>query len=522
MKKIYFVLAMSMVSLGSMNAQETYEDTKLFPEDLNGTARYVGMGGALDALGADISTIGTNPAGIGMFRTSQVTATMSVNNQLNAPAGLGSSTYVGFDQMGLVWALSKKGENQLNLGFNYKKMKDNNFLLGVSDRLNGASQNKFSYLKLACAGDNDDLNLSQLDDLYNTTLIQSIINKDPLTTVMGYNEASGYNTENYNYGYVSQYDFNVSGAINNRFYLGFTMGIYDVNLSSESVYTETLIQDNKELGDFSVIDNRRITGTGFDMKLGVIFMPIENSGFRIGASIATPTWYNLSTSNYTYAQMDGTIINAIKPYNPNYKADDVYDYKLFTPWKFGVSLGNTFGRELAVGISYQYADYSATKNRVLEDYGYDEDAPSYNDVDMNRHTGTMLQGVHTLKIGAEYRPTPEFSVRAGYNLVSSVFKKDAYKDTGIWSYGTYYSSQMDYNNWGDTNRVTFGLGYNKGHWAFDFAYQISKQDGTYKPFEDASGQIAWNDGVEYIENYSNAVNISKKRQQFMATLTYKF
>ena len=54
----------------SMMAQETYENAKLVTPDLNGTARYVGMGGALEALGADISTMGSNPAGIGMFRKS--------------------------------------------------------------------------------------------------------------------------------------------------------------------------------------------------------------------------------------------------------------------------------------------------------------------------------------------------------------------------------------------------------------------------------------------------------------------
>ena len=53
-----------------MAAQETYENAKIASTDLNGTARYVGMGGAMEALGADISTMSTNPAGIGLFRKS--------------------------------------------------------------------------------------------------------------------------------------------------------------------------------------------------------------------------------------------------------------------------------------------------------------------------------------------------------------------------------------------------------------------------------------------------------------------
>lgn len=43
-KKCFFLAAMSVLTL-PMLAQETYENTKLIDNDLNGTARYVGMGG---------------------------------------------------------------------------------------------------------------------------------------------------------------------------------------------------------------------------------------------------------------------------------------------------------------------------------------------------------------------------------------------------------------------------------------------------------------------------------------------
>ena len=60
MKNRYFLFATALMIAMSANAQETYENAKLVGEDLNGTARYVGMGGAMEALGADVSTIGTN------------------------------------------------------------------------------------------------------------------------------------------------------------------------------------------------------------------------------------------------------------------------------------------------------------------------------------------------------------------------------------------------------------------------------------------------------------------------------
>ena len=65
MKAKYIMMAAAMVALPTA-AQETYENAKLAGTDLNGTARYVGMGGAMEALGADLSTISTNPAGIGL------------------------------------------------------------------------------------------------------------------------------------------------------------------------------------------------------------------------------------------------------------------------------------------------------------------------------------------------------------------------------------------------------------------------------------------------------------------------
>ena len=77
MKKICFA-AFALMSVLSAAAQDTYESARLLGSDLNGTARYVGMGGAMDALGADISTISTNPAGIGLFRHSHFSLSMGL------------------------------------------------------------------------------------------------------------------------------------------------------------------------------------------------------------------------------------------------------------------------------------------------------------------------------------------------------------------------------------------------------------------------------------------------------------
>ena len=101
---------------------------------------------------------------------------------------------------------------------------------------------------------------------------------------------------------------------------------------------------------------------------------------------------------------------------------------------------------------------------------------------MNNHTKQTLKGVSTFKIGIEAKPIEELAIRAGYNYVSPMYKKDGYKDSTIDSWGSYYASQTDFVNWKDTNRFTFGLGYYLGKFNIDLAYQYTAQNGDFYPF----------------------------------------
>ena len=85
MKRVKIILPalLGLMTIPAM-AQETYQDAKLAETALTGTARYVGMGGAMEALGADLSTISTNPAGIGMFRKRQAALSAGVLAQSSA------------------------------------------------------------------------------------------------------------------------------------------------------------------------------------------------------------------------------------------------------------------------------------------------------------------------------------------------------------------------------------------------------------------------------------------------------
>lgn len=543
MKKIFLSACLLSLFMAHAHAQETYENTKLIDNDLNGTARYVGMGGAMEALGADISVINSNPAGIGLFRRSSGSVSFGLVSQDGASSfKYGNKTNASFDQAGFVYSLRDGRRTFINFGFNYHKSKNFDYILNAASGLNGASQHKLSYMKALANENNLDKTssgwrgkfayTSQLDNLYYNTLM--------MTSSDGffYNDASRYEFGRAETGYIGEYDFNTSVNVNDRVYLGITIGIHDVHYTGHSLYNEALVNlNNQTAGDITVNDERRITGTGYNASFGIIFRPVDASPFRIGLSVTTPTWYDLKTSNYTYlinnTKADGG--GKLQGDYPNYTTGESYEFKLFTPWKFGVSLGHTVGNYLALGASYEYADYSRLDTRVNDGYDVDYWGDVYehssSDEPMNRHTRETLKAVSTLKIGAEAKVMPNLAVRAGYNYVSPMFKKEGYKDGNIDSYGSNYSSATDYTNWEATNRYTVGVGYTLGKMSFDLAYQYAQTNGKFHPFADSyldytyPGQDSNGNDVtmtESLDNYANAVKVSNKRNQLLLTLTYRF
>lgn len=543
MKKIFFSACLLSLFMAHAHAQETYENTKLIDNDLNGTARYVGMGGAMEALGADISVINSNPAGIGLFRRSSGSVSFGLVSQDGASSfKYGNKTNASFDQAGFVYSMRDGRRTFFNFGFNYHKSKNFDYILNAASGLNGASQHKLSYMKALANENNLDKTssgwrgkfsyTSQLDNLYYNTLM--------MTSSDGffYNDASRYEFGRAETGYIGEYDFNTSVNVNDRVYLGITIGIHDVHYTGHSLYSEALVNlNNQTAGDITVNDERRITGTGYNASFGIIFRPVDASPFRIGLSVTTPTWYDLKTSNYTYlinnTKADGG--GKLQGDYPNYTTGESYEFKLFTPWKFGVSLGHTVGNYLALGASYEYADYSRLDTRVNDGYDVDYWGDVYehssSDEPMNRHTRETLKAVSTLKIGAEAKVMPNLAVRAGYNYVSPMFKKEGYKDGNIDSYGSNYSSATDYTNWEATNRYTVGVGYTLGKMSFDLAYQYAQTNGKFHPFADSyldytyPGQDSNGNDVtmtESLDNYANAVKVSNKRNQLLLTLTYRF
>lgn len=542
MKSKYFLLAaMGLMALPGA-AQETYQSEKLISNDLNGTARYVGMGGAMEALGGDISTMSSNPAGIGLFRRSTIAASGGFVAQSGAKTSFtydqvpfsfnGDKTNASFDQAGFVWANRTGKSSFLNFGFNYHKGQNFDQILNAAGTLRGASQNKLTSnkyvggrlgnsqttgLDAAYAGGYDNagnyvqgLTEYYLDDQGNVV--------DPSSTAerhVDYADGQSYRFGQYQHGYIGHYDFNISGNIKDQIYLGLTLGIQDVHYNSQLAYNE-LLEQNQYSQSW---ENMRITGTGFDVKFGAIFRPIASSPFRIGVYVNTPEFYDLRLRSSYDVEMGYVGPNS----NARTRGGDVdYDFHIYTPWKFGLSLGHTIGDYLALGFTYEYSDYGSLDNRIDDggyyDYYWDDwyDSSS-SDENMNDNTKEVLKGVHTLKFGVEYKPISILSLRLGYNYISPKFEKDGFRDQTIVSPGTAYATSTNYTNWRSTNRVTAGVGVTLDKFFMDLAYQYSHTGGDFYPFQDYNPTGSVSDG-----NYVAPNKVSNNRNQLLFTLGYRF
>ena len=518
-KKIMFgLMALAVITA---NAQETYENANLMKPELTGTARYIGMGGAMESLGADISTISTNPAGIGLFRSSSVNLSFGLSSQQDVTTyGSDHKTVPSFDQAGFVYSMRTNSRSFLNFAFNYSKSRNFNQILNAAGKLNGSAQNKLTYNKFVGNEDfiyidkdgtllSNYIQFSQLDYLYANN-INYEEDADGNGSFYGY-DGDAYDMYRAQSGYIGRYDFNISGNVNNRFYWGVTVGVQDVHYNGFSDYIENLGGSTVE-----VMDTRKITGNGVDIKAGVILRPVEESPFRIGLSVSTPTWYKLTTSNYTsMSLLNGNVSQQL--FAP--EIGESYEFKLYTPWKFGASLGHTVGNNLALGLSYEYADYSTADTRVIDGYDYYGNEESYSEYATNQHTKNTLKGVSTIKAGLEFKPDPSLAVRLGFNYVAPMYDKLGVKDGTLDSYGVFYQSQSDFTNWEDTYRLTAGLGYNIDKFSIDLAYQYSTTNGNFSPFYDCADNI---NSESLTNNNFDVCKVSNKRHQLMLTLGYRF
>ena len=548
MKKRLFSIGMLAMAAVAAVAQTQYDAARFSGGELNGTARFVGMGGAMSALGADISVIGTNPAGIGLFRSHDLSLSFGFNKNVTN-SNLGGTevkderTRASFDQLGFVYSTKIGNKTDLryfNIGFNYHKMANFNRQFSSRGNLNGSSLSwQMQDMMLGTGAYQNQASYDALLDAENpytssayygtpflgsmgvrTGLVDDVTGNDGSFGMMGWNGASGdyYSREE---GGINAYDFNLSFNVQDRFYFGATLGVYDVNYSRYSSYYETVLDDKgNDNGSFQLNNWFTTDGAGLDLKLGVIVRPMEYSPFRIGFAVHTPIWYSL---NDRYTATLGTDILAFpEKYTENlsdyYAPDASYllEYQLATPWKFNVSMGTTFSNVLAVDAEYEFANYA--KARYKDAGGYDLAAA-------NGAVDKYLKNVHTFRIGMEAKFTPQFSFRAGYNYVTSPIADNSARyvpnlSTNKADYIWFDETRTDpeYHNLKARNTLTLGLGYRGKFMYADVAYKYDFYKSDFYMFDDYRFS---NDGNSIVSRNSAAA-VNHDRHQLLLTLGVKF
>lgn len=515
-----------------LSAQDIYKMEMLSGSDLNGTARFVGMGGAMSSLGADLSTMTTNPAGIGLYRRSDISVSASVLSQPNAEEFYDrNKAQMSFDQAGFVYAMPVGDEvRYVNFGFNYQKRRNLKSYIGINNFATGGLSQTQQMMDLAY-GNNGWLDLSDgsSDRDYTTPLTLAgyetyLLDGDATN---GYSPASAerYNYKRVQYGGVHEYDFHVSMNWEDQVYVGLTFGVYDVDIHSKSLYGETGLYSTTDAsfgGSYAVDNLEELTGSGYDFKLGVILRPIEDSPFRVGVAVHTPIFFDLTSRRNlnvasTFYASDATSTEADKNYSYSLPVDN--DYMIRTPWKFNISAATTVANVLAIDAEYEYRDYGSARVRYPNYDGWWKDnwSDGDNDYGLEQEAKKYLKGVSTFRIGAEWRVIPGAYLRLGYNYESSPFSKKAFLNEFAEGSSYYYSTGTDYANLSAINRVTAGFGVRGKHWYADFAYQYQHQTADFYAFHVPTQNVYDNE-----TNALSAAKVDLNRHQALLTIGYKF
>ena len=126
MKRILtFIVGLSCLAISAQNIDDVLRYSR---ENLQGTARFQGMGGAFGALGGDLSALNINPAGSAIFTNSLITITganFHQNNESSYFGTLSTEKRNSFDlnQFGGVFVFKSKNASdpwqKLALAVNY-------------------------------------------------------------------------------------------------------------------------------------------------------------------------------------------------------------------------------------------------------------------------------------------------------------------------------------------------------------------------------------------------------------------
>ena len=492
-KKILASVALLAGASSALMAQTALDAYQISQGDLKGTARFMSMSGAFTALGGDPSVLTQNPAGIGVYRNSEVNASMDINIQSVKATGISTDqTKVTSPNISYIGALNTGSEvmNYFNWGISYGRLVS--FDAKYKGTINGINSSLTNYVADYTAAEGwtpAQLNgYGGADPFYDTYAPwMSILmfnayainpsTKDGTDYLGLYNGTPGTATfDVLQKGYVDQYNISFGGNFSNVVYWGINFGIIDIEYKNWTYYTETfndaIIANagatgrTTGLGQMGIESAKRISGSGFNFGAGVILRPIPQ--LRFGVSVKTPTYYNLNYDAYTRTQYNyelssGAARHGYFPNNDTYGADDYFSFKCRTPLELNLGLATVIANRAIVSVDYEYKPY---QNMNVKD----DDGNTYNNVKSAIKTYYKAQNI--VRVGAEYRLTPQWTIRAGYAYESSPVT-DEFKNSDVPVYTSGpddTETQASYIVPKATQYITCGLGWHYKSFYADAAY----------------------------------------------------
>ncbi|OFY67419.1 MAG: hypothetical protein A2V64_08760 [Bacteroidetes bacterium RBG_13_43_22] len=459
-----------------------------------GTARFMSMGGAFTALGGDISSLSQNPAGIGVFRSSELSLTPQLFHIKTTASLNGSKTsdYIynfNLAQAGMVANIidnnSESGLLSLNFGYSFNKTNNLNqsiIIDGISDYSSLTdfwADNAEGYYKDELIDEVPDSYLAWetwlLDSLpgYNTSYgtVFSNYGDDP-PSVYGQNMRRLVSYE----GYTGEHAISVGGNLSNKLYFGASLGISHLDYSSKYEHLEsTDISLPSEFESFNYTFYYSNKGTGYGLKLGAIYRPLEI--LRIGFAFHSPTLYKIN--EYVYDNMSSHFTDGGR-YNASNSAVR-YSYALTTPFRAMAGVALQVKKLALVSIDYEFVDYSTARFSETED--------RYDYSDKNSVIKSTLRSSTNLRLGAEFR-LDRFYLRGGYAYYGKAWASDD------------LNSNLDYNS------ISFGAGFREQNVFIDFGYTGIMNTQQYVLYSSS------------VENLISGMDIN--RNVFTVTFGYKF
>ena len=442
MKKILAVAFLSALTLQA-GAQSWTDALNFSDNDYLGTARSVGMGNAMTAVGGDLGSLTFNPAGSAVASYSQftitpglsfstVTAKGSLVDDAGYPNGFENSYRTRYGRMnipnfGVMMVYdtrNRSGLKRVSFGIVGNVTRD------YTNRLRADGTNANTTLAGSLASQADGFSPEVLSgDFYAKNIpswetmagYQSGIFGQLNGSYVGLTESLWDNGDiritdkiGQYYGLKragSKYDLlmNFGLDFNDRFYLGANLGLVTIDYRSDENRSEEAITGIDYGNGFQSLRMRssiRDVGSGVYLKVGFIARPTD--GLRIGAAIQTPTLFDIRE----VYQLEGQSVANNKEMVKSSPKDEWF-YRLKSPFRANVGVAYTIAKMALLSADYEYTDYSGMKLSPSFDEAYYYDFSDQN-LDIKDFTGA----VHALRLGAEIKPAPQLALRVGYNLTT--------------------------------------------------------------------------------------------------------